>query len=332
MYYRPDQKNYGNIVPMSSETGTTQRALGQHYFTNDNCRINLSRVDRRHNLTHPYDLTETDHYHDFVEVVFILNGLGTQVLEGNEYQVSAGDVFVLQGHQRHYFKDAGHVEIVNLMFDGINTPGLISAKIRQLEGYKALFILEPRYRGTHHFKNMLRLTRNELAAIEVILNTMFHEQQHQQEGYELILAHRLEELVILLSRHYSSIETGRANVLVRIGQVIDYIENNFQENITILALSEKACMSKRNFMRIFKGAVGMSPISYLSQVRLQKARMMLRESNDQIAIISLKCGFTNSNYFIKCFKKSYGVTPFKFRMQFKSRTGPGDIVDTTGLR
>lgn len=319
MFFWPDQKKNSNIVQMNSQNGTTLRALGQHYFTNEKCRINLSRVDRRHNLTHPYDLTETEHYHDFVELVFILNGQGIQVLEGNEYQVSAGDVFVLQGHQRHYFKDAGHVEIVNLMFDGINTPGLLSAKIRQLEGYKALFILEPRYRGTHHFKNMLRLTRNELAAIEVILNTMFHEQQQRQEGYDLILANRLEELIILLSRHYSSIETGRARALVRIGQVIDYIENNFHENITIEALSEKACMSKRNFMRIFKGAAGLPPISYLSQVRLQKARMMLRETNDQIAVISLKCGFTNSNYFIKCFRKSYGVTPFKFRMRFKSR-------------
>jgi len=295
----------------------TEKALGQNYFKNEGCPINLSRVDRRHKLTHAYDLTETEHFHDFIELVFILNGQGTQVLEGNEYLVSAGDVFVLQGNQRHYFKDSGSVEIVNLMFDGLNNPTIITDKVKQLDGYKALFILEPQYRSNYHFKNMLHLTRDELATIEVILNTMFAEQNQKMAGYEIILVNRLEELIILLSRQYSSIKTTKAKALVRIGKVIDYLENNFRENIYIETLSEIAFMSKRNFMRTFHGAVGSSPINYLKQVRLQKARALLRESNLQVDEISSACGFADSNYFIKCFRQAYGTTPNKFRTRFK---------------
>jgi len=295
----------------------TEQALGQNYFKNTGCKINISKVARRMNVTHDFDLTGTEHYHDFVEIVFILNGQGVQVLEGNEYLVSAGDVFVLQGNQKHYFKDAGHIEIVNLMFQETNNPGIISEKIRQLEGYKALFILEPQYRAKHHFKNMLHLNRNELAAIEIILNTMFFEQENKHEGYDMILANRLEELVILLSRHYSNIETTKAKALVRIGKVIDHIENNYPENIYIENLSEMACMSKRNFMRTFKGAVGLSPNHYLKQVRLQKAQRLLRQTNKQITDISVTCGFVDSNYFIKCFRQEFGTTPYRFRMGFK---------------
>ena len=298
----------------------TVKALGRNYFRLNKFPINLSRVDRKEHLTHAYDLTEKEHYHDFIELVFILNGQGRQVLEDNEYLVAAGDVFVLQGNQKHYFRDASQVEIVNVMFDGINHPGMIPGKIRQMEGYKALFILEPFYRAKHHFKNRLRLNREELAKIELMLNAMFFEQNQQQEGYELILANRLQELIILLSRQYSNIETTQARALVRIGKVIEYLENNLSETVYIDKLSDMACMSKRNFMRIFKGAVGLSPIQYLRQVRLQRASKMLRESSEQIGVVAMQCGFSDSNYFIKCFRQAFGTTPYRFRMRFNNDT------------
>ncbi|MDP2237725.1 MAG: AraC family transcriptional regulator [Bacteroidales bacterium] len=122
----------------------------------------------------------------------------------------------------------------------------------------------------------------------------------------------------MLSRHYSNVNTTKAKALVRIGKVIDYLENNYPNNICIEELSEMSFMSKRSFTRIFQGVVGLSPINYLKQVRLQKARYLLRESNNQVAEISILCGFTDSNYFIKCFRHAYGITPNKFRARFQA--------------
>jgi len=293
------------------------QALGNNYFNFNKCSINLARVYQEHHLSHAHDLTETEHYHDFIEIVIIMHGHGVQVLEGNEYSVSAGDVFVLQGNQKHYFKDASQVEIVNVMYDGIKNPEMIPDRIRQLEGYNALFILEPQYRAHYHFKNMLRLNREELSKIEIMLNVMFHEQQQKQEGFEMVLNNRLQELIILLSRHYSNIQSTEAQSLVRISKVLDFIESNLSSKVYIDDLAQMAFMSKRNFMRVFKRAVGLSPVQHLTQVRLQNARKLLRETNRQIADISLACGFSDSNYFIKCFKKSYGTTPFRFKSRFK---------------
>ena len=274
-----------------------------------NCPINLNRINRRQNFTHDFDLTETEHFHDFIELVFIINGQGTQVLEDHEYLVSAGDVFVLQGNQRHYFRDAGSVEIINLMVDRNRLNDLIHKKVRDLDGFKALFILEPKYRSKYHFKNMLKLTCQELSAADVILNTMFVEQERKKDAYEIILLNKLEELVIFLARHYSNIKTTKTKSLVRISKVIDYIENNFQNTIYIDELADMAFMSKRNFMRIFKKAAGLSPINYVREVQLQKARNLLRETQHQVADISMICGFTDSNYFIKCFRKPIMLLP-----------------------
>jgi len=296
----------------------TIKAEGHNYFVYENCPVNLVRVNKQEEITHAFDLTETEHFHDFIEIVFILNGYGIQVLEDQEYRVNAGDVFVLQGQQRHYFKDAGKIEIVNVMYDGIKNKSLIPERIRQMEGYNALFILEPLYRAKHHFKNKLRLNRDELAKIEIILNMMFHELEQKREGFEIILSNRLQELVIILSRHYSMIEGTEAQSLVRLGQVIEFMEKNPEKKIYIDALADMANMSKRNFMRIFKRAVGLSPLNYLMQVRLQKARKLLREEDFPISEIAVICGFSDSNYFIKCFRQSFGVTPFRFRLRFKN--------------
>lgn len=291
------------------------KALGLHYFEEEQFPLNICRIERDENITHEFDLTEIEHYHDFNELVFIVKGQGLQVIEQNEYLVTAGDVFVLQGNQRHFFKDASGIEIVNVMFSSRRKHNLISSNIQKLEGYNALFILESQYRAQHHFKNKLHLDRSELARMEFILNSMINEQGSKLEGYKTLLSNKFEELIILLSRHYSSLEATEAKSLVRIGKVIDFLENNFAEKIYLDELADMAFMSPRNFQRIFKKAVGETPTNYILQIRLQKARKLLRTTDLAVSEIANDCGFSDSNYFIKCFRKEFGITPVKFRMR-----------------
>ncbi|MCD4735282.1 MAG: helix-turn-helix domain-containing protein [Bacteroidales bacterium] len=293
------------------------KALAKNYFREDDCPVSLYRVSRKNNITHAHDLTEIEHFHDFMEIVFILKGQGIQVVENYEYHVSSGDVFVLQGNQKHYFKDASIVEIVNVMVDDIKNPHIIPEKIRKIEGFNALFILEPKYRTRHHFKNKLQLNRHEIAKIEILLNGMFLELNEKNKGFQVILVNRLQELLILLSRHYSLIEITEARSLVDIGKVLEYFENNLDKKIYIDDMADMANMSKRNFHRIFKCALGISPVNYLIEVRLQKARKLLRETDLQIADISIVTGFSDSTYFIKCFRQTFGTTPHKFKMRFQ---------------
>lgn len=297
----------------------TIQALGTNYFDNNQFPINICKVDLASNVTHEHDLTESEHSHDFIEVAFIIKGKGIQVIEEQEYLVSAGDVFVLQGNQKHFFKDAKGVEIINLMYDEKGFNKLISDKVKALFGYKALFILESQYRAWYHFKNKLHLDRSNMAKLEMILNVMVMEQENRLEGFEWIIANRLEELVILLSRYYSRLEATEAQALVRISKVIDYLEQNYHNRIYLDELAGMSFMSTRNFQRIFKKAVGSSPTVYLQQIRLQKARKLLRETELSVTDIAIETGFGDGNYFIKCFKKATGITPIKFRMRYYSK-------------
>lgn len=237
----------------------------------------------------------------------------------NEYEVSEGDIFILQGFQNHYFKDASRVEIVNLMFDPVKNPNLVSQNVKTIGGYPALFILEPRYRNRMHFKNMLHLNSVDLAKSEYILNGMLHELTHKDKepGYELFLKNKLEEIIIFLSRKYSQISYPKAKSLVRIGKAIAFIENNFQKNIYIKQLAEMSFMSIRNFQRIFKDSTSLSPNDYLLELRIQNASKLLTETDSAIYDVSGQVGITDWFYFSKAFKKRFGISPTKYRKQNK---------------
>ena len=292
-------------------------AKGDNYFHNHALAINVCKVNRMKNISHENDLTEIEHHHDFIEIVFITKGKGIQVISNNEYEVSEGDIFILQGFQNHYFKDAGKAEMINVMFDPVKSPLLISPEIKTIDGYSALFILEPQYRNRMHFKNMLHLNHVDLAKSEYVLNSMLHEIAHKEPGYELFLKNKLEEIILFLSRKYSQISIPKAKSLVRIGKAIDFIEKNFQNNIYIQQLAELSFMSVRNFQRIFKEATGLSPNDYLLELRVQHASKLLTETDSAIYNVSEQVGIADWFYFSKAFKKKFGVSPLKYRKQNK---------------
>lgn len=293
-------------------------AKGEYYFKERSQAINVCKINRMKHISHENDLTEIEHHHDFIEIVFITKGKGTQVISNNEYAVSEGDIFILQGFQNHYFKDADKAELINVMYDPVKSPGLISPEIRTIEGYSALFLLEPRYRSRIHFRNMLHLNQVDLAKSEYILNSMLNELATKEPGYELFLKNKLEEIIIFLSRKYSQISIPKAKSLVRIGKAIDFIENNFQKNIYIQELAELGFMSLRNFQRIFKDATGLSPNDFLLERRIQHASKLLTGTDLAIYDVSGQVGIEDWFYFSKVFKKKFGISPLGYRKQSKS--------------
>ncbi len=295
----------------------TIKALGEHYFKDPTFPLHIVRVNRNAEITHEYDLTEIEHTHDFIELAFIVKGKGVQVIEEQEYEVSAGDIFVLQGNQKHFFKNASELEIINVMFSTKHKKGFISKEITQLEGFRALFLLESRYRAEHHFKNRLHLDRRRLSDLEYALNIMMREQERERDGYRILLKNKLQEIIVLLSRYYSSLDAIEAQSLIRISKVLDYLENTYQNKLYLDTLSDIACMSTRNFQRVFRKAVGVSPTQYIMQIRLKEAKKLLLNTNQSIADIAVATGFNDANYFIKCFKTYHNTTPLKFRSQYQ---------------
>ncbi|MBE9599780.1 AraC family transcriptional regulator [Pedobacter sp. MC2016-24] len=101
--------------------------------------------------------------------------------------------------------------------------------------------------------------------------------------------------------------------------VIDYIKSNLNEKININGLSDKACMSKATFYRLFKRELGISPNDFILAERIAKAKQLLSNPSAKVAAVSYELGFNDANYFIRAFKKLVGITPGSYQLQFRTQ-------------
>ncbi|WP_455718827.1 helix-turn-helix domain-containing protein [Anaerosporobacter sp.] len=96
-----------------------------------------------------------------------------------------------------------------------------------------------------------------------------------------------------------------------------YIEQHLDESITVKTLALSANMSITHFNRIFKKELGMTPIDYLIDARITRAKNLLRRLDHSITDISLKCGFNSNAHFSSTFQKKVGITPTEYRNSYQ---------------
>lgn len=294
-------------------------AKGVDYFGEDGfpVTVRVARTEPAGRPSHAHDVTETDHWHDFCELVLVLSGRGRHLLEGESFTVSAGNVFVVQGRQVHCFRDRENLVLVNVMYDPARIP-LPMGLLRRLPGYSALFMLEPTFRSAHRFSSRLELGREDLGIAETLAERIARESTARQAGYEAVLTGLLVELMVFLSRRYGESATRESRSLLRMGRLVSALEQRYAETWTLRSLAESANLSRTNFIRVFRQATGQSPISFLIGLRIEAAKRLLRQSELGMTEIALETGFGDSNYFARKFREVTGRSPTEFRRHSRS--------------
>ena len=123
---------------------------------------------------------------------------------------------------------------------------------------------------------------------------------------------------------YSSIrtdqDTPRLSIPTRIGvrhpklsQVIQMMEHNLEEPISPAVLAEDVGMSTRQLERLFRRYLNRSPKRYYMELRLQKARNLLMQTDMSVINVALACGFASPSHFSKCYRAHYNTTPYRER-------------------
>ncbi|MCA3450148.1 MAG: GlxA family transcriptional regulator [Rhodobacter sp.] len=123
---------------------------------------------------------------------------------------------------------------------------------------------------------------------------------------------------------YSSIrtdqDTQRLSIPTRIGvrhpklsQVIQMMEANIEDPISPADLAEEVGMSTRQLERLFRRYLNRSPKRYYMELRLQKARNLLMQTDMSVINVALACGFASPSHFSKCYRAHYNTTPYRER-------------------
>ena len=134
-------------------------------------------------------------------------------------------------------------------------------------------------------------------------------------GYEFTVRSRLSDLSLLL---WQQIPNGSGNQKSvrdseRIKAMLSYIHQQFSGSVTVANIAASAAVSESECLRCFRSAIGITPIQYLKQYRLQQASALLLSTNEKSADIAHACGFQDMSYFTKSFREQYGITPIQYR-------------------
>lgn len=249
---------------------------------------------------------------DFSELVIILGGSATHVVNGEEYPLQKGDVFIINDNTVHGYKHTNRFRICNIMFQpSFFLP--MQNDLKELPGFHALFVLEPALTSQKGFQECLSLTEHDFNEINKIMIQLHQEYSTHSSGYKTMITSLFLQMVTKLSRLYEVTSKQEETDVLSLANPAAYMERHFREDIRIEKLSEMANMSTRHFRRIFHGIYGISPLKYITSLRIQHASTLLISTDMPVTEIAIQCGFSDANYFSSKFKEATGKSPVAFR-------------------
>lgn len=136
-----------------------------------------------------------------------------------------------------------------------------------------------------------------------------------QELNEANVWPREKESIVSLEhiRKVTQRENDYAKMEMAVRKVIDYVEEHYGEMITREDLGEAACLNPVYLARIFKTRTGKTMGNYILDVKVEKAKEMLKGADMTVSEVSLAVGYDNFSYFSKLFKDRTGVSPKEYR-------------------
>ncbi len=245
------------------------------------------------------------HWHEKIELLYFING--EAIIKCNALEISAktGDLVVINSNELHNgYCVSESVEYYCIIFD----TALLQSR--------SIDICETKY--INPISNNRILFKNKVendSAVFGMINEFIQEYEAKEIGYEMALKAVLYRLLVLLIRKHTQLVLttkeydARINMLRRFNVILEYIENNYHEKITIDQLCSMSNISRFHFCRVFKSMTQKSLGEYLNLLRINKAEELLKTGDVNITEAAMACGFSNINYFSRMFKKYKKQTP-----------------------
>lgn len=249
--------------------------------------------NRFHQKKRCFDL----HWHEHIELHYVVSGQTTLKLEQEEFKARKGDLVIANSNILHEgFCDGTFMETLVVIFD-------MADFSRELADKNIIF--QP-------------LIRNDPEIVRIMQN-INEELTRQEIGDRLVCKGYLLQLVAYLVRNYAleMLDKGdslrRRKKLERLNIVYQYIESNYSGPISNRELAGLIHVSEGRFSHLFKESTGMAPLQYINEVRLKKAMNLLKRGNYTATEVADAVGFSDYNHFGRLFRRTFGCTPIEVR-------------------
>lgn len=257
------------------------------------------------------------HWHEELEVIYVVKGSVIIGIQNDEFVLDECEgVFINTNTLHSVKKDSEECIIYSFVF----ASSLISGSGESI--YEQRFV-KPLL--SCHELPCVKLKKEvpwQREAAACILKA-YEEFESDAFGYELLVREQLSHMwyLIVTQALQNQREKAQSETLdiKRMKIMMEYIRAHYQESISLEAIAKAASISEREALRCFQKTIHDTPISYLLKYRISQAASMLVDSDHTITEISAVCGFEDSSYFAKMFKRHIKQSPRMYRKQMQIR-------------
>lgn len=250
-------------------------------------------------------ITFNSHWHEQLEILYFTEGNAIIQCNSVSYEAGPGDLIIINSNELHTgYNPGNHLAYYCFNID----PSLIHSCFIDTCEMKYIAPIE---RNMILFENKVY---GDSSIIECI-NTVICEYECKETAYELVIKSCSYKLLAMLIRNHVTKVISQAeyekslSYLERLAKVLNYIEENYNEKITVEELSSMSNLSSYYFCRLFKRVTGKTMNEYINTFRINKADYLLKNTDMNITEVAMATGFNDINYFSRTFKKYKKVSP-----------------------
>lgn len=248
------------------------------------------------------------HSHHHAELSYVLSGTVTYNINNSIYKLKKGDFLIFNPGVYHEenLSPGEQVSELHLGFDNI-----------YLEGLPRNYLLKETASPVVRLKKYNK-------EFDDIIHQIINEQAKNEPGFDIVLKSLSMRLLVLLLREtYCDDEFEESNSLSFnssdkssiVQTIVSYMNERYTEEISLDKMAKTTYLSPVYISKIFKEETGYSPINYLINIRLQKAKQLLEGGSISVKAAAESVGYNDAYYFSKLFKKYYGYPPSKLSVK-----------------
>lgn len=247
------------------------------------------------------------HWHDELEIIYVKSGFLTVNISGENYIGKPGDAFVVPPGNLHFMgSQTGTVDYFTFLFPlkyiAFRSDDMLDDKLIEPLNSGHLMI-SPEIKDTvkEQCEQLARVYAAEIDKSESKITS-----QIRKKIILLQFIHELWKKGFIVEND----TTGRNTVEK---EMVSYIQQNYTGKILLREFGEQFHLSEKYISRYFKEHFHITLSQYVTYLRLEHAKQMLQETDISVTEVAMQSGYQNISYFIRSFKKTYGVSPLKYR-------------------
>ncbi|MCQ6558413.1 AraC family transcriptional regulator [Paenibacillus mendelii] len=264
------------------------------------------------------------HSHEFVELVFVVEGKGEHEYNHHFSPITEGDVYMISPQTTHGYRLQTDSPI--LVYNVIFQPSVFAGELEVMSRFNSFidfFYIEPFLRSTASHRPHLNLKGRERLELKQMIERLIEEDRKREMGYQFFIKTAMIQLFIHLSRCYDrmlhKVSFAAAEEETMFRHVREFIAAHYAQPLTLKQLSGLCGMSQSSFTSKFKQYSGKTFIEYRNEIRIEVAKEWLTKTDEKTVAIALEVGYEDLSFFNRVFKDYFGMPPGKYRELFRGK-------------